>query len=512
MRTTVAAALLSSAASAHADFVGFGGIRHVVDGDLHRYHIVEVYAAFDDPADRLLNIFDVTAGLLSDAPNPGAPEFFHADDPDSELAASFMPLGYMPPGEAWRFDTYVTIGVPQGNMLNGTILDPAFNDQKFVQQHAISEGAGWYNLPPTNGHGVAGSDLKVLLGVFVVTEASFSPGLRLDLGATVGYSSANELRFATASRTLMFTAAETAPYCADRVDGDGTSDIIFHHPASRQLSMWLMQGLVRTDGGPLGAAAPAGHRLEGMGDLDSDGSADLVWRDGSGRLEAWLLQGGMVAMTAPMSLPLGEEWENIAIGDVSGDARADIVLRNSATGEVRVWLMDGFIRVAEGAIGNASGYSCEALADFDGDGKQDLLWRSAGGALRIWLLDGLETPQQGPVANAAATIGPAWLIAGASDLSGDGMADILWRNSGSGAVTSWHMNGMSRSSGGVIHPGISLDWRIDSLRDLNGDGRSDIVWRRISTGDVNGWIMNGRVRVGGGSIGNAHPSWSIVVP
>jgi hypothetical protein len=508
----VAAAVLSTSFAAHADFVGFGCIRHVVTGDLHRYHIMEVYAAFDDPTDRVLNIFDVSATLSNDSDPSAVPEFFQAEDPDSELPPSFMPLGYLPPGEAWRFDSYVTIGAVQGNMLNGTILDPSFSDHKFVQQHAITDNAGWFNLPPTNGYGLAGDGLKVLVGVFVVTDEHYAAGLRLNLEATLGFADGNTLRFATASRTLKFPSAETPAYSADRIDGDGNSDIVFHNPGSGRLALWLMQGLTRKSGTVLGETAPAGHALQGMGDLDADGVADLVWRDQSGRFDAWLMGGGSVALEAPMSTPIGSDWVNIAIGDVSGDARADIVLRNTATGDVRVWLMDGFIRVAEGTIGNAAGLACEALADFNGDGTLDLLWRSESGVLRMWLLDGLEVVGHGEIANAPAVMAPHWTIAGAGDLDGDARADIVWRNTTSGSVTSWQMDGMSRASGGTIHQGISLDWRIDAVRDLNGDGRSDIVWRRMATGDVNGWLMNGRTRLGGGFIRNAQLPWSVVLP
>lgn len=512
MRAILAAAVLSTTLAARADFVGFGCIRHVATGDLHRYHVMEVYAAFDDPADRVLNVFDVSATLVNGSDPSATPAFFHAEDPDSELPPSFMPIGYLPPGEAWRFDSYVTIGAMQGNMLNGTILDPSFSDHKFVQQHAITDNAGWFNLPPTNGYGLAGDGLKVLVGVFVVTEEHYDADLRLELQATIGFADGDELRFATGTRTLAFPSADTPAYSADRIDGDGTSDIVFHNPGSGRIAQWLMQGLVRTSGSMLAETAPAGHELQGMGDLDADGTADLVWRDAAGRFEAWLMQGASVAMQAPMSTPIGGAWRNIAVGDVSGDARADIVLRNDATGEVRVWLMDGFIRIAEGTVGNAAGLACEGLADFNGDGRRDLLWRAASGALQMWIMDGLAVEAHGAIANTPAVMGPAWIVAGASDMNGDAKADIVWRHAATGSVSSWYMDGIARVSGGTIHMGISLEWRIDAVRDLDGDGRGDIVWRRTTTGDVNGWLMDGRVRRGGGFIRNAHMPWSIVLP
>ena len=54
---------LIAASTACADFAGFTCTREVVAGELDTYHIVRVHAIFDDPTDRLLNIFDVTASL-----------------------------------------------------------------------------------------------------------------------------------------------------------------------------------------------------------------------------------------------------------------------------------------------------------------------------------------------------------------------------------------------------------------------------------------------------------------
>jgi hypothetical protein len=232
-------------ASAVADFTGFGGTSYVVAGDLHTYHVMEVYATFDDPEDRLFNAFNVSAVLANNV-DPGAtPVFFQAEDADNEIPQSFLPLGFLPPGEAWRYDSYVTVGAEQGNMFNGTVADPSFLDAKFVQQSAITDDAGWYNLPPTNGFGQAGSDLKVLLGVFVVTAENYSAGLFLDFDATIGYASGGGLEFATASRNLYYPSGLKVPYVADQLDADGISDIVFYNSASRQVASKVSSTSVR---------------------------------------------------------------------------------------------------------------------------------------------------------------------------------------------------------------------------------------------------------------------------
>jgi hypothetical protein len=45
---------------------------------------------------------------------------------------------------------------------------------------------------------------------------------------------------------------------------------------------------------------------------------------------------------------------------------------------------------------------------------------------------------------------------------------------------------------------------------LDGDGKADIVWRNTSTGDVGGWLMNGLTLGPAGVIaGNVPLAWKI---
>jgi hypothetical protein len=92
-----------------------------------------------------------------------------------------------------------------------------------------------------------------------------------------------------------------------------------------------------------------------------------------------------------------------------------------------------------------------------------------------------------------------WVIQGVGDFNGDGYADILWRNSTTGEVYIWLMNGSTFASSGSLGY-VSSDWTIAGVGDFNGDGKADILWRNSTTGQVYLWLMNGTTMSGGGSV------------
>lgn len=508
---SLAIAPFVATAAASADFVGFASTSSVIEGEFETYHVLEVYALFDDETDRLLNIFDVQASLG----RPGFPgskvPLFQASDSVEELPATMLPLGFLPPGEQWLFDTYVTIGARQGDFLNGTVADPDFDDAFFTENSTI-DGAGWYNLPPTNVYGLAGAERRVFLGQFTVTSAQYEAGLRLEFAATIGYANSGALDFASHSKHFYYRAPGATVYAADKIDSDVKGDVVFVNPNSRLVTSWLMDGLSRKAGAPLGTQFPSGWRCDAIGDLDGNGTADMLWRDvNTGRIHAWLLENAVLLQSVQISGPLGSNWAIVGIGDISGDARGDIILRDTTSGTVEGWLMDGPMRLAVGTIGSASGLVPQYLGDLDGDGLHDIVWRTTAGQPRVWLLDGLTQRFAGPVSGVSPNIALAWTIAGTGDLDGNGTADIVWRHS-SGTVSAWLMDGATRIGSATIHPGVHMKWRIETLRDLDGDGRHDLVWRNSLNGDVYGWLMNGLTRTSSGFVRNAPNAWSMVDP
>jgi hypothetical protein len=54
-----------------------------------------------------------------------------------------------------------------------------------------------------------------------------------------------------------------------------------------------------------------------------------------------------------------------------------------------MWLMNGTGVITSGSPGApANDWQIVSVADFNGDGKADILWRHTSGTLSEWLLDG----------------------------------------------------------------------------------------------------------------------------
>src|SRR5437773_2346119 len=186
-------------------------------------------------------------------------------------------------------------------------------------------------------------------------------------------------------------------------------------------------------------------------------------------------------VSAAFVAKIAEPAFHVARADFNGDGRADILWRNSSTGENYGYMFNAttnrgaYLRTQADLNGQVAG-----VGDFNGDGRADILWRnSSTGENYVWLMNGTTIAGRGSLRTEP---DQNWKVAGVGDFNGDGKADILWRNSSTGDNYVYLMNGTTNTGDGVLTE-AGLYWQVAGVGDVTGDGKADILCRHSPTGE-----------------------------
>ena len=139
-------------------------------------------------------------------------------------------------------------------------------------------------------------------------------------------------------------ALEWKIMAAADMDKDGALDLLWQNLTTGELRIWHMAGTVQIDSRPvsLGVGTSA-WRIVGAADMNRDGWTDIVWRNPvDGLLAVWLMADTEVMATllmtpASVADPL---WQIGGVGDMNSDGFADLVWQHNG-GKLAVWLMNG---------------------------------------------------------------------------------------------------------------------------------------------------------------------------
>ena len=227
------------------------------------------------------------------------------------------------------------------------------------------------------------------------------------------------------------------PFGVTDWDGDGSQDLITRDDATGDMMLYPGQGkrrAIKLPAMPMGFSLE-GHTPFGAVDWDKDGDRDLITRnDATNQL---LLYPG-VSKRAPRAispLVIGVGWAGYTFfgaADWDRDGHQDIVTRNDTSGELMLYPGESVRRMSEvqpTVIGVGwKGYTPFGIADWDGDGHQDIVTRNdTSGDLMLYPGESsrsMSTTQP-------SRIGTDWnrkTFFGMGDWDADGEQDILSRD------------------------------------------------------------------------------------
>jgi hypothetical protein len=297
------------------------------------------------------------------------------------------------------------------------------------------------------------------------------------------------------------------------LNGDGKADVLWRNYQTGENVVWYMDGdkFIKNNSAPklgedydtLYKVNDPNWRLDGAADFNGDSKTDLLWRNyQTGENVVWYLDGNKFlsgTTTNPTQTDAANllniqdtKWQIEGTGDFNGDGKSDIVWRNYQTGDTVMWFLNGTQFINNNAAPQAGtdfaflqkvgdlNWHVEAVADFNQDGKSDLVWRNTQtGENVVWFMNGAKfaihpnAPVNGEDFVSFGTAPDSNLeIKDAADYNGDGTADLLLYNKANGSSSMWFMTELSANSSN----GSSNYRRGDLLT------TADTNWRPKSTG------------------------------
>jgi hypothetical protein len=114
---------------------------------------------------------------------------------------------------------------------------------------------------------------------------------------------------------------------------------------------------------------------------------------------------------------------------------------------------------------------------------------ASGDTLSAWTMNGVSVASYSIIPVSP----PGWRLAGTADFDGDGVTDLLFQNTSSGAVTVWFMGGSDGNqfqAYSVLTGGYGPSWKIAAIGNFDNQNGPDVVWQNEDTRQVTVWFLS----------------------
>jgi hypothetical protein len=254
------------------------------------------------------------------------------------------------------------------------------------------------------------------------------------------------------------------------------------------------------------------------GDVNQDGIVDILWFNSKTQEtaihfmdnEAVIKSASLITFNGSvLRVAATEKWLPVGFADVTGDNVPDIVWRSGATDQIAYWSLAGdmtaafaagdFVKNAAGTANFKMGEASQAvkLADFDGDGKKDVLLSSGKVALLDRQVNGKIVGRG--IKTSTANLDSSFVIKATGDFNDDGTADLAWESNTSDRqlleYSKPETNSFDLTASTVrnlLSTGTPQAWNIVANQDFSSDGTSDLLWYNNVTGELAVWAIDPR--------------------
>ena len=228
--------------------------------------------------------------------------------------------------------------------------------------------------------------------------------------------------------------------------------------------------------GAVAYATGSGPSAIATADADGDGQLDLVVANGTGNTLTILRGNGDGTFAAGATIPTGGSPAGVVAGDFNGDGVVDF--GGDQRGERHGEHLPRRGGAAHGGTARRFHWRPEDRTCYGG------MRAAATCGCGPWMAG---TDGRSSVRTVADT---TWEFARWADFEGDGKADLLWRNKVNGQ-TQLLADGRHDAAGRVYVATVDRPTTSSGRATSTATGKSDILWRHTALGDVWVWLMDG---------------------